>query len=59
VDYAKQNIVDMLRRAGFRDVAEKAIIELPDSVELEFLQKWAMEHGITRDVMISAMGGSP
>lgn len=57
--YSKQDVVEMLRRAGFCDVAEKAVIELPDFVELEYLQKWAMEHGVTRDVMISAMGGSP
>lgn len=49
----------MLNRAGFRDAVSDAMVELPDTVELEHLQEWGMKRGITRDVIISGMGGSP
>jgi hypothetical protein len=32
---------------------------LPDSIDLEGVQKWADQHGITRDALVSALGGSP
>lgn len=59
MNYTKQHVVDMLRRAGFREAADAAATELPDSVDLDRLQEWAMKRGITRDVIISGMGGSP
>jgi hypothetical protein len=49
----------MLRRAGFHSAADKAAEDLPDPIDLEQLQEWAMHHGITRDSLISWMGGSP
>jgi hypothetical protein len=59
VDYSRQHVVDMLRRAGFREAADEAASELPDQVDLDRLQEWAARRGITRDVIISGMGGSP
>jgi hypothetical protein len=59
VQYTRQHVVDMLRRAGFRDAADKAMLELPDSIDVELLAEWAMKHGITRDAIISQIGGSP
>jgi hypothetical protein len=59
VQYTKQEIVRMLRNAGYLDEAEQAVSELPDSVDLAYVQEWAMRHGITRDTLISEMGGSP
>lgn len=59
VNYSKQHVVDMLRKAGFRDAADAAMLELPDTVDLERVADWAMQRGITRDAIISGMGGSP
>jgi hypothetical protein len=57
--YRRQKLVDMLRRAGFREAAEEAMRELPDPVDAEQVEAWGMRHGITKSVLISHMGGSP
>lgn len=49
----------MLRKAGFREAADEAMRELPDPVDLDYVQEWGRRHGITRDDLISRMGGSP
>jgi hypothetical protein len=49
----------MLRKAGFREVADEAMGDLPDPVDLEHVQNWGLQYGITKDVLISQMGGSP
>jgi hypothetical protein len=59
VQYSREHVVDMLRRAGLRVAADDAMLELPDPVDLDELQDWAMKRGITRDAMVSWMGGSP
>ena len=57
--YSRQEIVNILRRAGLRDVAEKAAKELPDQVEVSDLEKWSSRHGVTRSMLINELGGSP
>jgi hypothetical protein len=57
---AKQDVVAVLRNAGLLDAAAEANSSLPDPVELEYAAKFCLERrGITRDVLISRMGGSP
>ena len=56
---AKREIVELLRRAGHFEVAEEADRSLPDPVELEIAAEFGMRYGITRDELISRMGGSP
>ena len=56
---AKREIVEMLRRAGLPTVADEADRSLPDPVELERAQEFGARYGITRDELISRMGGSP
>ena len=55
----KHEIVRMLRKAGLAEAAEDAERSLPDEVELERAQEFGARYGITRDVLISRMGGSP
>jgi hypothetical protein len=31
----------------------------PDPIDLDHVQDWERQHGITRDVLINQMGGSP
>ncbi len=59
MQYGRQQVVDMLRTAGLHEAADEAMRELPNPVDLEYVQEWGMRHGITRDVLISRMGGSP
>jgi uncharacterized membrane protein YebE (DUF533 family) len=56
---SRQQIVDLLRRTGYSPVADLAERELPDPVDLEEVIEFATKHGITRDDLISQMGGSP
>jgi hypothetical protein len=49
----------MLRQAGFGEVADEAMRDLPDPVDLDHLREWGRQRGITREVLTSQMGGSP
>jgi hypothetical protein len=59
VQQSRQEIVELLRKAGLSDAADKAMAELPDPVSLEDAEQWGVRHGITRDLLISQFGGSP
>jgi hypothetical protein len=59
VQYSKQELVRMLRKAGFRQAADEAMRDLPDPVDLALVAEWGQRHGITKDVLISNFGGSP
>jgi hypothetical protein len=59
VEFSRQHVIDVLRRAGFAEAADEALRVLPDTVELEELARWAQQFGITHDELISRMGGSP
>ena len=59
VQFGRQEVVDMLRRAGLREIADEAMRNLPDPVDLDRIEEWGARHGITRDGLISRMGGSP
>jgi hypothetical protein len=59
VQYRRQEVVDMLRRTGLREAADEAMRVLPDPVDLDHLEEWGIQHGITRDDLVSLMGGSP
>jgi hypothetical protein len=56
---SKQELLRVLRRAGLAEVAEEADRALPDPVELERAAEFGMRYGVTRDELISRMGGSP
>jgi hypothetical protein len=55
----KHEIVRMLRNAGLPEVAEEAERSLPDEVELDRALEFGARHGMTREELISRMGGSP
>ena len=55
----RQWFLDTLRRLGYTEAADAAERELPDSVSLEELKKFADRYGISRDEVMSQMGGSP
>jgi hypothetical protein len=56
---SRQWAVDELRRMGFTQEADEAGRELPDPVEMEQLREFGDRHGISRDELMSRMGGSP
>jgi hypothetical protein len=57
--YNRQWVADNLRRLGYQQEADEALRELPDEVDRRELEAWTDQHGISRDELISRMGGSP
>ena len=57
--YSRQYVVDQLNRMGYAEIAVEASRELPDPVDINWLEGWCMQHGLSRDDVISRMGGSP
>ncbi len=57
--YSRQHVVDLLNRLGHTQLAEEARQVLPDPVDANRLGEWSMQHGLTHDVLVSEMGGSP
>jgi drug/metabolite transporter, DME family len=55
----KQWFVNTLRRLGYTEAAEEAERELPDSVSTDELIKFSDRFNISRDEVMSQMGGSP
>jgi hypothetical protein len=57
--YSRQEIVSILRRTGYTELADEAEHVLPDPVDVDQLTAFAQAHGVNRDDFMSAMGGSP
>ena len=55
----RQWFVDTLRRLGYTEAAEEAAQTLPDPVSAEEIRKFADRYNISRDEVMSQMGGSP
>ena len=57
--YTRQWVVDTLRRIGYQQEADEASRVLPDEVDPEQLEEFGDRVGISRDELVSRMGGSP
>lgn len=57
--YSRQDVVDRFRGWGYNQLADAASRDLPEQVDLDELQEWALQHGLSRDDLISHLGGSP
>jgi hypothetical protein len=57
--YSRQNVIEVLNRLGYTQLAEEALRDLPDPIDANQIRTWWMEHGFSRDELISQMGGSP
>jgi hypothetical protein len=55
----KEWVVHTLRRLGYPQAADEAERVLPDPVSTEELRKFGDRYGISRDELLSRMGGSP
>lgn len=56
---SKKKVVDLLRRTGFPDAADDAARVLPDPIDFDRLVKFCEPYGISKDMLISRMGGCP
>jgi hypothetical protein len=59
VDLSRQQIIQMLRRAGLADVAAAAQKSLPDPVDAKVLDRFCAGYGLSRQSLVDRMGGSP
>ena len=59
MQYSRREIVSVMRRTGYTELADEAERVLPDPVDADQLQAFAAQHGVSKDDMISEMGGSP
>jgi hypothetical protein len=59
---ARQDVVDMLRRTGFPELAEEALRVLPDPVDLDFaaevLQSAGLRNRATESMTCRAIGSA-
>jgi hypothetical protein len=55
----RQHVVDILRTAGLPQEADEVIRSLPEQVDFETAAQFLQRYGITKDELISRMGGSP
>jgi hypothetical protein len=55
----RQWLIDWLRRMGYQEAADEAARVLPDPVSMDQIRELADRYGISRDELISRMGGSP
>ncbi len=55
----RQHVVEVLRTAGLPEVADEANQSLPEELDLERAAEFLARYGITKDALISRMGGSP
>ena len=55
----REHVVGILRMAALPDLAEEAHRVLSDPVEYNDAARFLFRYGITKDDLISRMGGSP
>ena len=58
VQLTRQQVVDVFRKAGLPEMADKALHDLPDPVDSEKVAAWAVPYGINMDELRNLMGGS-
>jgi len=59
VSLSRQEIIQMLRRAGLADAAAAAQRSLPDPVDSKALERFCARYGLSKDSLTDRMGGSP
>jgi hypothetical protein len=57
--YSRQWVADSLRRMGYPQAADEALQDLPEEVDRQQVEEFCQRYGISRDEMVSRMGGSP
>jgi hypothetical protein len=58
-EITRDHIVDVLRKEGLPDVIDEVLRSLPEHVEVKQAELFLARYGVTKDALISRMGGSP
>jgi hypothetical protein len=56
--YSRQHVVDLLRQAGWSDLADEASRTLPDPVDVTKLEEWGIQRGVSAEDLKSRFGSS-
>lgn len=56
---SRQQVINVLRKTGFPQLADEARDSLPDPVDSEQVEAWAQTHDVNLSQLIDRMGGSP
>ena len=56
---ARQEAAAVLRRVGLADLAAELEKKFPEEIDKDELNRFADEHGVTRELLTDRMGGSP
>ena len=59
VQVTRRHVVDLLRAAELTQVADEVARSWPDTIDFDRATALLQEHGITKDFLVSRMGGSP
>jgi hypothetical protein len=59
MEVTKQHVVEVLRTAGMLEAADAADRSLPEELDFERAAEFLERYGVTKDALISRMGGSP
>ena len=55
-EYSRQHVVDLLRHAGWSDLADEASRTLPDPVDATHAEAWGIQHGVSFEDLKSRFG---
>ena len=56
--HTRQYVVDLLRRAGWSDLADEASRTLPDPVDVTQAEAWGIQQGVSFEDLKSRFGSS-
>jgi hypothetical protein len=59
MELSRQHVVQVLRHAGMRELADQAETTLPDPVDSKTLDQFCAAHGISSSFLMDRMGASP
>ena len=59
MELSRQHVVQVLRHAGMRELADLAETTLPDPVDNKTLDQFCAAHGISRSFLMDRLGASP
>ena len=55
----RQHVIEILQKAGLPDIARDADQRLPDPIDYDDAASFLAGYGISKDELISRVGGSP